>query len=182
MTDEENKLHQLLTVSPSIFMNQCILKFDKGEKSDFCTYVQLKVLKDSGKTLNTLEEEMLSSLFTKYGEIDTSKLMDEYDRSKKKITVYNATQYLDDILKDIRLSVRKAHEKNPQDGYAGYLGFLNEIWDNRNNKRSITYNAENVKELSQYFFESKTRIYELDEKISIKLKPGVLLHILVGHL
>lgn len=182
MTEEENKLYELLKTSPSLFMNQCIEKSRNGEASELCTYVQLKMLNDTGRLLSKIEKEVFNNLSVKYNHIDTSQILFEYERSKKIPDLNDVWQGLKDVLKDIRLSVRIAHEKNPNEGYSGFLSFLNELWKNINGSKSFKYDADSFRELSECYFSFKTKHYRLNESITIKLKPGILLHILVGHI
>lgn len=182
MTEEERKLNELLKISPSIFMNKSIEIIGKGEDgSEFCTYVQLKMVNDIGRPLSDIERTILSNFSQKYGDIDTRLLLSEYEKSKRLPDLDDVWQGLKEVLKDIRLSVRKAHEKFPEDGYSGFLGFLNELWKNVNGYKGFKYDASSFKELSDCYFLFKTKKYELNDKIEIKLKPGILLHILVGH-
>ncbi len=182
MTEEENKLKEMMEISPSIFLNKCIEKLrNEEEGSEFCKYVQLKMLKEIGRPLDEIEKISFDILSAKFGNIDVKLLLSEYDRYKKITDSDDVWKELKEVLKDVRTSARVAHEKNPNDGYSGFLGFLNELWKNINGPKNFKYNADSFKELSDYYFKFKTERFALNENIDIILKPGILLHILVGH-
>jgi hypothetical protein len=182
MTEEDIKLSELLKISPSLFLNVCINKFKNGDVSEFCTYVQLKLINDNNGLFEEVSKNVFAELREKFNHIDTSLLQKEYERSKNITNSTNLKQDLKKLIIDIRNSVRNAHEKNPDDGYSGYLGFLNELVKNVNNSKGFKYDASSFSELSECYFTYKTKYYQLNENIKVKLKPGNLLHILVGHI
>lgn len=148
MTEEEHRLSELVKISPSLFFKECIAYSQKtGETLEICKYVQLSLLKNKGEIISESEELLFEYLSEKFRGVDTNPIQREYERKINIQDKKDIKQELKEIVTDVKDSVRNAHEKYPQRGYSGFLGFVNEV--SRNIHEYLQYFNKRVNELGK---------------------------------
>ena len=78
-------------------------------------------------------------------------------------------------------AVRARHHKEPKEGHDGLLELAKAAKNNLNEDRGIKFNRANNRELFDCLEKYKGDAIRLTEKITIILKTGVFVHILIGH-
>ena len=178
----EKRFYTLLKSTPLMIIEECLKHSQNGEMPDICRYIQLKLLKIRGEKITPEEVLLLNKLYRKYSDFNVEYINDYYNKCQKIPSLDEVNQELKEISFEIKEIVKKAHEKNPQKGYAGFLEYLKALNLNINDFRDYTYNQTNHKELAECYHEFRTKEFILNDRVKIKLKPGALVHILVGHI
>lgn len=178
----EKRFYTLLKSTPLTILEECLKHSQNGKMPDICKYIQLNLLKIRGEKITTEEVLLLDKLSKKYSDFNVEYLNDYYNKGQRIPSLDEVNQELKEISFEIKEIVKKAHEKNPQKGYAGFLEYVKALNLNINNFRKYKYDQTNHKELAECYHTFRTKEFILNDSIKIKLKPGALVHILVGHI
>lgn len=178
----EKRFYILLKSTPLMILEECLKHSQGGEMPDICRYIQLKLLKIRSEKITPEEVILLNKLSKKYSDFNVEYLNDFYNKFQKIPSLDEVNQELKEISFEMKEIVKKAHEKNPQKGYAGFLEYIKALNLNITDFREYKYNQTNHKELAECYHTFRAKEFILNDSIKIKLQPGALVHILVGHI
>jgi hypothetical protein len=183
-SQKKEHLKELLAINPIGFINECLAESKNGLMPEICQYVQLKILNERGEFLTEEEKEILNIIHPKYNDLKIDHLEEINQRIKTFANIDDVKIELRKNAIEIRDEIKSSLQNSGNKNHAAFLEFVTALATNirTDKKLRYKYNFKNNQELFDCFQNYKTRNFKLSEDVTIKLKPGPFIHILLGHI